>query len=433
MNYLMRVYFGLALCIPLSFGLPFGHFQINIPAEIIMGGLALALLVYLKPVNFFSHPFMNHPVSKIYMIYFGWMLITTITSSQWLVSAKYLAVSFTHWWVFYCGFYFLGLQQKLNSWIRFYSFGLLPVIILIWYRFAVYEFNLSTAVILAKPFYDDHTILSASLMLLLPLIGYEFIQINKRKNIHILFYALWVIMVLATLVISFSRAAWISLLLATGLAIAIINWKLKFWPALAWFSGLSVFFIVLTVQFTAPKSPATASVQKITLFQKIKSISNWYSDVSNLERLNRYKCAWRMFLDRPLVGFGPGTFPDRYLSYQRPEDMTRLSVTTPTGPDGQPHPQGRGGSTHSEYLQNLSEQGLPGFLLWMVLVLVSSYTGFRAYHRAGQKNKGFILVLMCTLVAYFIHLLFNNFLHSEKADALFMPVLAALVSLDKEY
>lgn len=269
-------------------------------------------------------------------------------------------------------------------------------------------------------------------MLLLPLIINEFIQIRRTKNFYILLSALWIIMVLATLVISFSRAAWVSLFLATVLAVSIMTWQLKFWPALAWFSGLSVCFIVLTVQFNAPKSPAAASVQKITLFQKIKSVGNWHSDVSNLERLNRYKCAWRMFLDRPVLGFGPGTYPDRYLSYQRPEDMTRLSVTTPTGPDGQPHPPGRGGSTHSEYLQNLSEQGFPGFLLWMVLVMVSVYTGFRAYYRSDQKNKGLILVVLCSLVAYLIHLLFNNFLHSEKVDALFMPLLAVLVSLDKK-
>ena len=60
----------------------------------------------------------------------------------------------------------------------------------------------------------------------------------------------------------------------------------------------------------------------------MSSVGNITTDVSNLERLNRYSCAWRMFQDRPITGFGAGTFPIAFLPYQRQEEMTRISVTT---------------------------------------------------------------------------------------------------------
>lgn len=37
----------------------------------------------------------------------------------------------------------------------------------------------------------------------------------------------------------------------------------------------------------------------------VSSISNVSTDPSNLERLNRWNCAYRMFQERPFIGWGP--------------------------------------------------------------------------------------------------------------------------------
>jgi O-antigen ligase len=50
--------------------------------------------------------------------------------------------------------------------------------------------------------------------------------------------------------------------------------------------------------------------------QHFKSMTNISTDASNVERINRWKCAWRMFQDKPLMGFGPGTYQFYYGQFQ---------------------------------------------------------------------------------------------------------------------
>ena len=50
----------------------------------------------------------------------------------------------------------------------------------------------------------------------------------------------------------------------------------------------------------------------------ISSMTNIKSDASNLERINRWNCAIRMFEDKPIFGFGPGTYMFVYAPYQKP-------------------------------------------------------------------------------------------------------------------
>ena len=44
------------------------------------------------------------------------------------------------------------------------------------------------------------------------------------------------------------------------------------------------------------------------LLKHITSISNISTDASNMERINRWKCALKMFVEKPVFGWGPGTY-----------------------------------------------------------------------------------------------------------------------------
>ena len=155
---------------------------------------------------------------------------------------------------------------------------------------------------------------------------------------------------------------------------------------------------------------------------QMTSVFNIKTDVSNLERINRYSCAWRMFKDRPIFGFGAGTFQVEYLAYQKTEEMTRISVTHPG-----PHPPGRGGGAHSEYFQALSELGLIGFLIWIGFLFATLWSGLDIYHRQPVKwKKETALFLTFGLLTFFIHASFNNFLHNGKIAVLVWSFMAYL-------
>jgi O-antigen ligase len=154
--------------------------------------------------------------------------------------------------------------------------------------------------------------------------------------------------------------------------------------------------------------------------EHVQSIYNISSDASNLERINRWQSAFRMFGERPLVGWGPGTYQFIYAPFQRSKERTIISTNA-----------GDMGNAHSEYIGPLSEQGVPGLLSILSLIVVILITGIRVYRNAKNKEIRLISLLsVLALVTYFIHGLLNNFLDTDKASVPFWGFFAIIVALD---
>src|SRR5205814_5156565 len=67
--------------------------------------------------------------------------------------------------------------------------------------------------------------------------------------------------------------------------------------------------------------------QSATDFNKhLESISNIKTDASNRERLNRWNCAIRMFEQKPVLGWGPGTYQFNYAPFQFAKEKTDIST-----------------------------------------------------------------------------------------------------------
>jgi len=99
------------------------------------------------------------------------------------------------------------------------------------------------------------------------------------------------------------------------------------------------------------------------------------SDESLLERANRWRCCLRMAADRPLTGFGPGTFEREYGAYQRDRDRTRWTTH-----------RGDLGDAHSEFLGRLAEEGAVGALLEALLLVTVVLTGLRTVRSSGNAE-----------------------------------------------
>ena len=229
------------------------------------------------------------------------------------------------------------------------------------------------------------------------------------------------------LFLSFCRAAWVSVSVAL---VVLIMMTLKFRFRTFMFLLLS---ILVYVSFNYPKliesfrqNKIDSNVKNAGFYEQTRSITNITSDASNAERLNRWSCAMRMFLDKPVTGFGIGTYQFQYFPYQRKEEMTRISVTTPYNIE-----QGHGGSCHSEYLLTLSESGFFSLLAFLGLLLASLFTALKLFSTShDKKTKLSACFLMAGLVTYFTHGLFNNFLENDKLAFLFWISLSILATLD---
>jgi O-antigen ligase len=156
------------------------------------------------------------------------------------------------------------------------------------------------------------------------------------------------------------------------------------------------------------------------LSEHISSMSNISSDASNLERINRWSCAIRMFKDKPVFGYGPGTYMFQYAPYQLNKDRTIISTNSADG-----------GNAHSEYLGPLAESGVLGLLTFLLIIGTVIYTAVQTYMRlTNPRLKSFVLGALLGLITYYIHGLLNNFLDTDKLSVPFWGFTGIIVALD---
>ena len=159
------------------------------------------------------------------------------------------------------------------------------------------------------------------------------------------------------------------------------------------------------------------------LVEHFSSLSNITTDASNMERINRWKCALKMFKEKPILGWGPSTYQFNYAPYQISSDKTIISTN-----------YGDGGNAHSEYLGVLSESGIIGLLTLFLLLICVFFKIIKLYYNCLDNDiKRLLLALFISLLSYFIHSLFNNFLDMDKASIAVWASLAIIVSIEQNF
>jgi O-antigen ligase len=225
------------------------------------------------------------------------------------------------------------------------------------------------------------------------------------------------------LVYSFTRAAWLSLLAAAGIFLIHrlrISWSVVLFLGLIGLGGL--YTVKDQVQRSAERNKSVSSDK---LGEHVASMSNISTDASNLERLNRWNSALRMFQERPWTGWGPGTYQFQYAPFQHSYDLTIISTNA-----------GDNGNAHSEYIGPLAEEGVLGLLAVLLLLATFLRTGAAVLPYYREKPASFaadywLAVAAATgLVTYFTHGVLNNFLDTDKASAPVWGCAALLVALD---
>jgi putative inorganic carbon (HCO3(-)) transporter len=127
-----------------------------------------------------------------------------------------------------------------------------------------------------------------------------------------------------------------------------------------------------------------------------------------------------MFEERPILGWGPGTYMFLYAPYQKPWEKTIISTNA-----------GNRGNAHSEYIGPLAESGIPGLVTVLLLVITVFTYGMRVYRQTVNYNqKELVLMALLGLTTYFTHGVLNNFLDMDKASAPFWGFIALLVAQD---
>ena len=391
---------------------------IALPTEPLIVGMMLIFILKLFYDGSFDKQILKHPITKLIILHIFWMALTSITSSNPIVSVKFLLSRF--WYV--SVFFFIASQvlkstknQKIMIWL--YIFGFIPVLLYTFQQHSIRGFDQESANWVMNPFFNDHTSYGACLAMVFPFLLWQTFsqKIVGAKRIIVFLVTL---LFLVAIILSYTRAAWVSLIGAFGIFI-ILRFKIKTWVVL-FVSFLAGIFFFSTKDSVLINLKSNKQDSSSNLTEHVESISNVSSDASNLERINRWKSAWEMFQDKPIFGFGPGTYAFEYAPYQQSKDKTIISTNA-----------GDGGNAHSEYLGPLSEEGLLGGLLMISIVITVTSAGVRIYKSTLSKEYRMIgLSVFLGLITYYLHGILNNFLDTDKASALFWGFSAILLVLD---
>ena len=414
------IVFFVPLSIPLSLlvkGLPV---DLYLPTEPLLAGVMFLFLIKYLWGERIDIRLLRHPVSLAIYFNLAWMFVTTITSSDPLVSIKFLLAR--TWFV--VSFYFIAVlifreQKNMGKYVWLYIVSFTLVVIYTLIHHSMYGLNSQVmAHKMMKPFYNDHTSYGAMLAMLLPVLLAFFTNIRSMEMSRKILLMLLIVLYMFAIVFSYTRAAWLSL--GAGLIIwLLIKLRIRFVFILLMTGVIVALFFTFQTQILLglEKNRQQSSGQ---FEEHIESMSNVTTDQSNLERINRWSCALRMWKERPVFGFGPGTYQFEYARFQRSYEKTEISTDL-----------GNRGTAHSEYLGPLSESGLLGFVSILAIVLSIFLTGVRVYYTASDARlRRFALGILIGFVTYCVHGFLNNFLDTDKASALFWGYAAILVAID---
>ena len=413
------IVFFAPLSIPLRKVMPGLGFDMYLPTEPLLFGLLILFLLKVLHERNFDRKILLHPVSLAIYLNLFWILLTSLTSTMPVVSIKFLL---SRVW-FIVGLYLLTTKlfsegKNIEKYVWLYIISLAIVVAYSTIRHLGYGlWNKQAAHFVVTPFYNDHTSYGAVLAMYLPFVtmfAFNSFFTRKTKLIALGFLAI----VFLGFILSYARAAWLSIFVGAGVW-AMVKLRIRFKPI--FIAGLSIIALFLMFQTQILMKLEENSEQSSANFMThISSMSNITTDASNLERINRWSCALRMFADKPVFGYGPGTYMFKYAPYQLKRDRTIISTNS-----------GDGGNAHSEYLGPLAESGALGLLTFLLIIGVVIYTAVHTYTRlTDTRLKSFVLAALVGLVTYYVHGLLNNFLDTDKLSVPFWGFTAIIVAID---
>lgn len=395
-----------------------GGFGLSLPTEPLIFGLMLVFLIRVFYDGHFDHRVLKHPLTIAIFMNLAWVFITIFSSEEPIVSVKFFASRL--WYI--VGFFFIATQvfQNPNNIRKFLWFYIVPLTLVGIYTVAVHathQFAEKPAHWVMQPFFKDHTSYGAILAMYYPIVWAYMWSKNLTLTTKIVISVIILALTLA-LIFSYTRAAWVSLVGALGIMTLLIM-RVRWWIVALLIVSSAGAYVAFEDQLMM-KLEKNRQDSSDDLAEHVNSISNVATDASNLERINRWSAALRMFEEKPFMGFGPGTYKFKYAPYQHSQQLTIISTNF-----------GDLGNAHSEYFGPLAEMGVFGLLSLLVIIGIAIYKFIVLYLKlVNRELKLMLMGVFLGWCTYLIHGVLNNYLDLDKANVPFWGFLAILVAIE---
>ena len=286
-------------------------------------------------------------------------------------------------------------------------------------RHSLTGFSFETINFVLNPFYRNHVNYAAILVVFFPFIWYAPTWVTKYSS-KWWFLVGSIIFFLIAIYFTYTRAAYVSLIIATGTYVVIRFRLMKVVLAgtlIAAIIGLNLVAHNNKYLDFAPDFNKAIAHKK---FDNLLDATAKGEDVSTMERVYRWVAGAQMVKEKPWFGFGPGNFYSYYPQYTVNSFFTYVSD----------NPEKSG--IHCYYLMVAVEQGIIGLLIFLLLCFTVLLKGEQLYHQAiTQGKRNLVLMIILSLVIILSLLLINDLVETDKVGSFFFMGMAMLVNLER--
>lgn len=386
----------------------------DLPSEpIMLSLLGIFMLFLLKDIKKFKAGIFNNPIAAILLLHLVWIGFTAIFSTDNLISVKFLLAK--TWYV--VPFYFLPLllikdSDDFRKIFKFLTIAMLIAISYVMLRHAQRSFSFDMINKSVRPIFRNHVNYAAMIALCMPYFWSLFkSEKGLLKGIMIPIIAFF----LVASYFSYTRAAFVSIFMAVGV-FYIIRWKLLV-PAILVSLGIVAAILGFMVQENnylefAPDFEKTVAHDN---FENIVEATYKMEDISTMERLYRWVAGVNMVTEKPWLGYGPGCFYTQYKSHTVEKFKTYVSD----------NPEKSG--VHNYYLMIFIEQGVFGFLIFLLLTVIPLIVGSQVYRSlTNPADKALIMAAMLSLIIIDAVIIINDLIEADKAGPFYFLNLSII-------
>lgn len=356
----------------------------------------------------------SHPVVALILLSFLWSCVTLFTSASPWLSLKFILAKTWYIIPFVFGtILFIDTKRKLLTATCCFVVPMVIMTMVALVRHANNGFSFEKVSDVVSPFFRNHVNYGAILVCTIPLVY----ALLKRKDRY---YSIWLFslfILLAGCYFSYSRGAWLAL--PVGIILVLVTRK----GLMKWMLGVSMVIMVATTWWLVSNNRylqyRTDYVNTIYHAELGEHIEATYSlkDLSTAERFYRWVAGWRMANDHLLTGVGPNHFYPAYRSYTVEAFRTYVS----DNPDRS--------TVHNYFLLLLSEQGIPGLLLFLLTLFAMFLSAQRIYRRStAATEKAIVLVIVCILGMITVLICLSDLIETDKLGSIFYISAGILVA-----
>lgn len=410
----------LLAAIPISteFTFPNG-FGTDLPDEPLMIGLMVVTLVYIaqKPTRL-TPQILLHPLSIFVWLTVLSIAVSMIYAEHFGIALKYLLAKL--WYVITFLILTPLLLRSERDWNKMFWWIFIPFVLAttkVVLHHATMGFGFKEINAAVLPFFRNHVNYAAILALFLPFAWFQW-RSTKRFSWTWWFLLGGMMILFFGMATSYTRAAYLALFMAIAAAYAV---RLRLMKLAI---GGSLVGITLILMYFAQGNrfmDYAPSIHTVAHegFGDIVSATSKLEDISTMERYYRWIAGFKMIARRPWTGYGPSGFYSNY----REHTLGIFSTYVSDNPEQS--------TVHNYYLMVFVEQGVFGFLLFLILTFATLLVGERIYHQTTNlSRKRLIMAAICSTVIIDAFLLINDMVETDKVGTFYYINIAMLIVAD---